>query len=59
MTKDGREFGKLTEKEVDGLERSEKKAYYAWKNAQLDATVIAQQERNVQLDAKIIAKQEK
>ena len=45
MTKDGREFGKLTEKEVDGLERSEKKAYYAWKNAQLDATVIAKQEK--------------
>ena len=44
MTKDGREFGKLTEKEVDGLERGEKKVYYAWKNAQLDATVIGVKE---------------
>ena len=40
MTKDGREFGKLTEKEVDGLERSEKKAYYAWQTTQLEAKVI-------------------
>jgi len=38
MTNDGRDFGKLTEKEVDGLSRPEKKAYYAWIDAKLIKT---------------------
>ncbi len=40
ITKDGREFTKLTEWEVDGLSRSEQKEYYKWKNAQLNKTTI-------------------
>jgi hypothetical protein len=38
-TMDGRDFTSLSEKDVDGLTRAEKKAYYAWKNEQLDATI--------------------
>ena len=40
-TKDGREFAKLSEADVDGLSRAEKKDYYAWKNAQLDQAVVS------------------
>ena len=40
MTKDGREFGKLTEKEVDGLGDTEYDAYQKWKIAQKNATLI-------------------
>ena len=39
ITQSGKKFVDLTESEVDGLSRQEKKLYYAWKNAQLDATV--------------------
>ena len=40
MTKDGREFGKLTEKEVDGLGDAEYDAYQKWKIAQKNTTLI-------------------
>lgn len=66
-TKDGREYTKLTEKEVDELSRPEKKEYYKWKEAQLDAKAntiaqladkewekaIALQEANMKLETKI------
>ena len=45
----------MTEKEVDGLERNQKKAYYAWKNAQLDATVIGIKEEIKDVQATVIA----
>jgi hypothetical protein len=39
-TSDGRDFVKLTEKEVDGLPRAEKKKYYAWLEARDNATIM-------------------
>ena len=59
MTKDGREFGKLTEEEVKRLSDPEYDAYQEWKIAQKKATVIAKQEKWKELDATVIAKQEK
>ncbi|MBX9809759.1 hypothetical protein K2X92_05205 [Candidatus Gracilibacteria bacterium] len=36
MTKDGREFSRLGQEDVDKLSRSEKKDYYKWKQALID-----------------------
>ena len=41
MTNDGRDFAELTEAEVDGLSRTEKKAYYAW----IDTKLINEEQR--------------
>ena len=45
-TSDGRAFSTLSEAEVDGLTRPEKKAYYAWKNAALDTQLQKLEEDN-------------
>ena len=41
MTQDGRDFASLSEKDVDGLPRTEKKAYYAWQHAELDRANVS------------------
>jgi hypothetical protein len=40
-TQDGRDFASLSEKDVDGLPRTEKKAYYAWQHAELDRANVS------------------
>ena len=52
-TQDGREFAKLTDKEVDELSRPELKKYYAWKEAKLDTTIANLDKNNTALDKKI------
>ncbi len=44
-TKDGRDFSKLTPEEVKGLSRNEKELYYAWKNIEIDAKLITEEQR--------------
>jgi hypothetical protein len=58
-TMDGRDFASLDEKAVDGLTRAEKKAYYAWKNEQLDATIMGVDKENMWKNATIMDKQER
>jgi hypothetical protein len=41
LTKDGREYAKLTEKEVDELSRSEKKEYALWDKSRLNAKLLS------------------
>ncbi|MBL8310282.1 MAG: hypothetical protein JNL19_07660 [Burkholderiales bacterium] len=54
-TSDGRAFSSLSEKDVDALPRSEKRAYYAWKNAALDGELARVTAENAELD-KVLAR---
>ena len=58
ITKDGRKYENLTEKEVDGLSDAEYDTYQKWKIAQKKATIIAIQEETQNTRAEIIAIQE-
>lgn len=59
QTSDGRAFEGLSKINVDALSRVEKEAYYAWKNALLDAEIVRINENNARLDLEIVAEYEK
>ena len=59
ITKDGRKYENLTEKEVDGLSDAEYDTYQKWKIAQKKAKIIAIEEKGAQIGARIIAIEEK